>query len=320
MKTAIVTGAFGFAGANLTEELISSGYKVYAVGRKSSLHNDRLSFPSDRLVKIFLDMEEYDRLPDCIAGEDKVDFFFHLAWGGNRNDEEAQARNIEGTMKALLAAHRINPDIRFVATGSQAEYGVVPPDVTITEKQPLLPITAYGRAKAEAFRRLSKEAEHLGLFFIWARLFSVIGKYEPEGRMFPDLINNLQQGREVKLSSCTQCWDYLDAIDAARALIALAIRGRNGEAYNIASSSPRILKDYVDEVIAELEEHSADGADDLAGLSCDGERKSLKRLVSFGPPPSPFISLRPSNEKLKADTGWQDTITIAQTVKQNYVI
>ena len=39
MKTAIVTGAFGFAGANLVEHLLLNEYKVYAVGRKSSSHN-----------------------------------------------------------------------------------------------------------------------------------------------------------------------------------------------------------------------------------------------------------------------------------------
>ena len=42
-KIAIVTGAFGFAGANLTEHLLDYGYKVYAVGRKGSSHNDRFA-------------------------------------------------------------------------------------------------------------------------------------------------------------------------------------------------------------------------------------------------------------------------------------
>ena len=58
MKRAIVTGAFGFAGANLVEQLLELGYRVYAVGRAGSAHNERLK-ESDQLKKIYLDMNEY---------------------------------------------------------------------------------------------------------------------------------------------------------------------------------------------------------------------------------------------------------------------
>ena len=56
MKIAIVTGAFGFAGANLVNKLLENEYFVYAVGRDGSSHNDRFS-ESERLNKVFLDME-----------------------------------------------------------------------------------------------------------------------------------------------------------------------------------------------------------------------------------------------------------------------
>ena len=61
MKKAIVTGAFGFAGANLVEELLKQDYMVYAVGRKNSAHNDRFA-DSENLKKIALDMADYGNI------------------------------------------------------------------------------------------------------------------------------------------------------------------------------------------------------------------------------------------------------------------
>ena len=324
MKTAIVTGAFGFAGANLVEELISSGYFVYAIGRPGSSHNERLS---DLLgiKRIFLEMEDYDKLPEFIDAPN-VDFFFHLAWGGGRNDSTEQLKNVAGALKALNAAYSINPSIRFIATGSQAEYGVVSFETVTTEETPLMPITAYGLAKVSAYNKLIQKSKDLGCDFIWARLFSLIGKYEPSGRLFPDLVNSLKEGKEVSLSSCTQYWDYLDARDAARALIALAENGRSGEAYNIASATPRPLKEYVEEIADIIDQHKLNSDSDTKEFSdlADGKQCGLhvhsSTFITYGPPPSPFVSLRPSITKLVSDTSWQPTITISETIKQNYMI
>ena len=343
MRTAIVTGAFGFAGANLVMELISSGFFVYAVGRPGSSHNDRFSGLCG-IKEIFLEMEDYDRLPeiiDSVGDNDKpqeiidvsdIEYFFHLAWGGDRNDRLAQEKNIEGTLKAFGAAFCINPGIRFIATGSQAEYGVVPFDEVITEETPLSPITAYGSAKAETYRQLLRKSKELSCDFIWARIFSLIGRFEPSGRMFPDLINNLKAGKEVSLSSCTQYWDYLDARDAARALIALAEHGRNGEAYNIASATPRPLKDYVEEIAAIIDKYRLDSENDrravnnsqtinaAENINVRSQLPKSSSLITYGPPPSPFISLRPSITKIVSDTSWNPAIAITQTIEQNYMI
>ena len=291
---AIVTGAFGFAGANLVEHLLSKNYKVYAVGRKSSSHNDRFDGASqDKLVKVFLEMEEYDKLPSCIP--EKADFFFHLAWGGARDDYESQMKNVDGALKAIDAAAEISHDIRFVGIGSQAEYGIKSDCELITEDLSLDPINSYGACKAAAYYLLKNRARLLGIDFIWGRIFSLIGKYEPAGRMFPDLVSKLSKGVEVKLSSCEQYWDYLDASDAAAAILALAERGIDGEAYNIANGSFRPLEDYV------LEAAEVIGRD--------------HKLITFGQKATPFISLRPSVEKIAADTGWKPYVSFETTVR-----
>ena len=301
MRSAIVTGAFGFAGANLVEQLVKNEYKVYAVGRRNpsaedsspisgiaATHNDRLNdLPG--VEKIFLEMEEYDRLPEFITSEDKPDYFFHLAWGGMKPEAKMQQTFVEGALRALDASKEISPNIRFIGVGSQAEYGLVPHGIEITENMPCEPVTDYGIYKAKACKLLRENAAILGVDFLWVRLFSLIGKYEPAGRMLPGLVISLRNGKPMELSSCTQYWDYLDAKDAADAMIAVAERGKNGEVYNIAGGDPRILKEYIREVLSET--------------------KADPELVIFGKDADPYISVRPSIKKLTEDTGWSPKIS-----------
>lgn len=301
MKTAVVTGAFGFAGANLTELLAGSGYKVYAVGRKGSSHNSRFK-ESDKLRVLLLNMDEYDQIADLmddsdVSGQDVI--FFHLSWGGGRDDFEAQYSNIQGSLKAMDAAISLKTkaqSVRFVGIGSQAEYGVKPDSAEITEDMALEPFSAYGASKAAAYYLLKRKAEISEIQFIWGRIFSLIGKYEPEGRMFPDLVRKLRDGQEVNLSSCEQYWDYLDAGDAAGAIMALGERGVSGEAYNIANGKYDLLRNFVLETADHL------GAD--------------RTLLHFGKRAEPFVSLRPSVQKIKKDTGWEASTPLIDSIKQ----
>lgn len=305
-KIAIVTGAFGFAGANLTEHLLDYGYKVYAIGRKGSAHNERFE-ESESLRKVLIDMEDYDKIcgyidEDDISGADAI-ALFHLSWGGQRDDFDTQRRNIDGSLRLLDSARNIkekclkskNMDvsIRVVGIGSQAEYGVK--SGLITEDLSLEPFSAYGSCKAAAYYLMESKARILGIDFIWGRIFSLIGKYEPEGRMLPDVVRKLAAGEKVSLSSCEQFWDYLDAGDAADAIIALFEKGVTGEVYNIANGDYDRLKNFV-----------------VRAAKCVGADESL---ISYGNRANPFVSLEVSGEKIKKDTGWEPKVSFEESIK-----
>lgn len=308
-KIAIVTGAFGFAGAGVTENLLSKGYRVYAVCREGSVHNDRFE-ESSFLKKILLNMDEYDRIheyveADDIKGADHI-LFFHLSWGGGRDDFETQYANVEASLRAMDSAAAIAcmaerntaySKVRFIGIGSQAEYGVC--QSVITEDTPLVPFTAYGSCKAAAYHLLKSKARILGIDFVWDRIFSLIGKYEPSGRMLPDLCHKLLAGQEINLSSCEQYWDYLDASDAAEAIVLLGEKGKNGESYNIASGDYRRLSEFVESAAKVL---SAD-----------------KNLIHYGAKADPFVSLQPSVDKLKRDTGFVPKISFEKSLRNSFI-
>lgn len=292
MKNYIVTGAAGFLGCNLTERLVQeAGTYVYAVVRPGSPHNARLA-ASERLTFIPADLADYAHLDKMIGASCHA--FFHLAWQGGRDDFAAQYGNIAHTLDALEAAARLGCR-RFIATGSQAEYGRQ--TALITEGIRPHPADAYGAAKLAACALTRVRAADLGIGWIWGRVFSLYGKYEQEGRMLPALVRALHAGQSFALSSSgAQNWDYLYAADAADALYALAERGRAGEIYNIAHGSYRPLRDFIAEAQCAIAPHVS---------------------ISYGTGAGNF-SLQPSVEKIRRDTGWCATTDFADGLRRGY--
>lgn len=289
MKCAVVTGAAGFVGCNLVEALIAHGYFVYGVVRPKSRHNSRLA-ESNQLKLVAADMSEYEQLAEMIGGS--ADIFFHGAWQGGRYNFAEQSKNIAATLAALRAAKALGCK-RFVATGSQAEYG--PKQELITEECLPQPIDAYGSAKLAACILSRQLASDLGIEWIWGRIFSVYGKYEPRGRMLPDLVAALMAGEDFPLSAATQYWDYLYSSDCAEALVALGEWGRPGEIYNIANGGCRPLKEFTEAVRS------------VAAPS---------RALSYGAKPAgPIYSLMVKAEKLKRDTGWKPKIGFVEGIR-----
>ena len=285
MKAVVVTGAAGFAGCNLTEKLIENGYTVYAILRPGSEHNKRLKplTENEKLKCIELDISNIARLPEFLA-PGRADTFFHLAWTGGRDDFDAQYDNIGNTIDTLEAAAALNCT-RFICTGSQAEYGIT--HKIQTEELAPNPFSAYGAAKTAAMYLTKRRAEQLGLEWIWGRIFSLYGKYEPEHTLVRYICNSIKNKEEPHVTADLQNWDYLDAGDCAEALIALGEYGKSGEIYNIARGDYRPLREYIEK---------------LAGDA----------VVHYDKTAEAIVSLQPSIDKIKSDTGWSPKISFGE--------
>lgn len=289
MKKCVVTGAAGFTGCGLVEELVKRNWFVYAVVRPQSEHNVRL-LEMRNVQLVYADMSEFCQLDATV--NDICDVFFHLAWQGGRYDFTAQHKNITDTLGALEAAARLGCR-RFVCTGSQAEYG--PQKGLITENIYPAPVDAYGAAKLAACILTREKAKLLGIDWLWGRIFSLYGKYEPNSRMLPVLVKSLQSGRDFHMTSDgRQNWDYLYVNDAARALIAMSESAPSEEIYNIAYGCYRTLREYVHDVQLLF-------SNDMSVYWNEGNKA--------------LFSLQVSVEKLKKATGWQPQVDFTEGIK-----
>jgi len=292
MKSVIVTGAAGFVGYHLTKTLSDDGYTVYAIVRAESQHNERISkLPGVHLIYADLVTVKAEDFSVKLIG--KCDYFFNLVWmSADRYDYVGQMDSAYLALRMVNLASKLGCR-KYVGIGSQAEYGETL-EVMFEDNENIRPFCGYGSAKVAACCLTRKMALELGMEWVWGRIFSVYGKYEPETRLVPSLINALKIGEEIYLSSGKQNWDYLNGEDAARAIIAIGEKGIDGEIYNIANGAYKPLKGFIEEIRCICRSNS---------------------IVNYGSDSVPFVSLQPSVSKIKRDTGWVPSISFADGIR-----
>lgn len=242
----VVTGASGMIGSHIIDLAIEKNISVDAVVRKNSKKLRNIPI-KEKVNVIECDLNDISNLGKLI--DKPCDVFFHLAWNGvfgnDRNNVYNQQDNVLNTLKAITVAAELGCK-KFILAGSQAEYGLQ--DEILTCNTVPNPINAYGIAKNTAFQLGKVLAGQLAIEINNGRIISAFGDRDNDYTMISSSIIKMLKGEQVDLSECTQIWDYIYAVDVARAFLAIAESGVNGKAYPIGSGKSRALKSYVEEI------------------------------------------------------------------------
>lgn len=137
----LVTGATGFIGSHLVEELLWKGYEVTALIRTSS---DLRWLRGKQVEFIYGDLREGNNLPHLGA----FSYVFHLA-GVTRvlRRRDFYRVNHGGTERLMAAVRKIEGIKRFVYLSSQAAAGPSSPENVRKEEDPPSPVSPYGESK-----------------------------------------------------------------------------------------------------------------------------------------------------------------------------
>lgn len=255
MRKNIVTGATGFIGYALCQELLENNEYVIAVVRPESKNKKKLeklqaihtkSAPYLKIIELELsDLELLHR-----KFQIQADCFYHLAWNGSsgkeREDFNMQSSNIAymGTAIETAKACACN---RIIGSGSQAEYGVCHGEAR-EDVTPLSPFMMYGAAKSAAYQLGKILAKQVGISFVWPRIYSIYGVGENPGTLVNYVMECLLNEEVPEISSCENMWNYMYIADCVRALRILGESGGTDGIYNIASKDTRPLKEFVKEI------------------------------------------------------------------------
>ena len=252
---AIVTGATGFIGTALCEELLKEGHDVIAIIRPVSakrskimkLYQNNPQYQS-RLKIIEITLNQLNILAELEGVQ--ADVFFHLAWNGSsgsdREDFELQYSNIRYIAEAIRVA-KLCGCKTFIGAGSQAEYGVVHGPAAEGEVVPN-PFMMYGAAKEAAYQMGRLVAKQVDIRFVWARIYSVYGVGENPGSLVNYVIQSLKAGKVPELTFCENMWNYIYITDCTNALRRIAETEDIDGIIHIASDETRPLKEYVEEI------------------------------------------------------------------------
>jgi nucleoside-diphosphate-sugar epimerase len=146
-RQVLVTGASGFIGSHLVEELISRGFRVRALVRPAS----RVGFVPAGAEPVAGDVTRPAGLPAAVAGVRAV---YHVAGViSTLREEEFERVNVAGAASLARAAVKAAPDCeRFVLVSSLAASGPSRSGVPARETDRPRPVSRYGRSKLDGER------------------------------------------------------------------------------------------------------------------------------------------------------------------------
>lgn len=143
----LVTGATGFVGSHVVDELLLRGFDVSYIARATSNHR----WLKDK--KVTLRQGSLYNSESLRAAVADVDAIIHVAGQiSGRNEADFYKGNVTATSNLLTAVRNNRPSLeRFVHISSGAVNGPATSlEKPATEEDVMQPITAYGRTKAKA--------------------------------------------------------------------------------------------------------------------------------------------------------------------------
>ena len=171
MKTAIITGVTGQDGSYLSELLLSKGYKVVGLKRRTSLINtDRVDmfYDDPNFILEYWDLNDVGSLYRLL-NQHKPDEIYNLAAQSHvRVSFDIPEHTVDGvalgTLRILEAIRNINRDIKFYQASSSEMYGDAPcPKTGYTEKSRMTPASPYACAKLFSHNLVRNYRESYGL-------------------------------------------------------------------------------------------------------------------------------------------------------------
>jgi GDPmannose 4,6-dehydratase len=176
MKSALVTGISGQDGSYLAEHLLSLGYKVYGLVRRTSVRNlDRIIHLRDQVELLAGDLLDQNSLINAII-ESKPDEIYNLAAQSFVPASFSQPVltgefTALGVTRILEAIRVVNPKIRFYQASSSEMFGKVEA-VPQNEETKFHPRSPYGVAKLYGHWMTLNFRESYGIFAVSGILFN----------------------------------------------------------------------------------------------------------------------------------------------------
>ncbi|MCI0601943.1 NAD-dependent epimerase/dehydratase family protein [bacterium] len=256
---AIVTGAAGFIGSHLCEELVSKGYEVTGVDsfldyyprwiKESNLQKLRTATGFQLLDQNILDVDWGPLLST-------TDVVFHLAaqagvrssW--SKNFIIYTKNNIEATQLLLEESKRCNLK-KFVFASTSSVYGDTE-EIPMKEEALLKPVSPYGVTKVAAEDLCYLYWRSFGIPCVSLRYFTVYGPRQRPDMGFYRFILATLEGRSITVfedGNQTRDFTYVD--DIVRGTILASEKGKEGQVYNLGGGS-RISVNEVLQMLGEI--------------------------------------------------------------------
>ena len=317
MKTAIITGVTGQDGSYLSELLLSKGYRVVGLKRRTSLINtDRvdLFYDNPNFVLEYWDLNDVGSLYRLINQYEPDEIYNLAAQSHVRVSFDIPEHTVDGvalgTLRILEAIRNINRDIKFYQASSSEMYGDAPcPKTGYTEKSKMTPASPYACAKLFSHNLVRNYRESYGLHASSGILFNHESPRRGETfvtRKITQAAARIKLGLQDKLYlgnlNAKRDWgfagDYVEAMW-------LMLQADNADDYVIATGRTSTVREFLHHVF------------EYAGLGDYGKYVEINPKY-LRPHEVPY--LLGNSTKAKKQLGWQPRVSfesLAQTMYES---
>jgi GDP-4-dehydro-6-deoxy-D-mannose reductase len=305
----LITGITGFAGSHLADYLLAEHPEVEIFGfQRWRSRTENIEHLAGKIQLREADLRDHTSI-HRVLDEVRPDAIFHLAaqsfvptsW---RAPAETLSTNIIGQTHIFEAVRALELDPIIQIAGSSEEYGLVLPDeVPIKETNPLRPLSPYAVSKVAQDLLAYQYHQSYGLKTVRTRGFNHTGPRRGDVFVtsnFAKQIASIEaelQAPVIRVGNLESVRDFTDVRDTVRAYWLAVEKGRPGEVYNIASGREITIRQLLDKLV-ELSRVRVE-------VEVDPERLR----------PSDVEVLIGDASKFHADTGWEPTIPLEQTLE-----
>ena len=228
-KSILVTGATGFIGSKLVEELINKGYDVTSLIRKGKKGNSKSKIIYGDLTDEKINFN--DNQFDCV---------FHLASHTplEKNKKVLEKVNLEGTKKLFNEIKTITKAIIYISgLGVYGETG----EIIVNENQKYNPNTNFVKIRLDAEKFLKENTSENKIDFAVVHFGDVYG---PDGWFYEMLIKRLKKNTFRMPKGGEYYKGFVHVDDAVGSMIAVLENKRFGESFIVADSNPVTFKEF----------------------------------------------------------------------------
>ena len=309
MKIAFITGISGMDGSHLADLLLTKGYKVYGMERRSSNVSDiNTKHLKDKITILNGDMTDQNSLLRCLK-ESNPDEVYNLAaqsFVGESWNTPEQTSNVTGlgVLRILEAIREFNPKIKFYQASSSEMFGRMVENPA-NENTPFYPRSPYGVSKLYGHWITKNYRESYNMFACSGILFN----HESERRGIEFVTRKISDGvariklglvNHISLGNLEAKRDWGYAPDYVEAMW-LMMQQETPDDYLIATGETYSIKEFLNIAFNHI------------GIT---DWKSYVKQDSKFMRPAEVDVLRGNCNKAKKELNWKPKTTFTDLVKK----
>lgn len=224
----LVTGATGFIGSHIADELLGRNYEVRSTIRKTS----NLQWLKNKPIELI--ETSFDNLEDLKKTVEGVDFIIHNAGAiAAKNQESFMRSNYVATKNLIDCAIEIAPNLKkFIFVSSQTAAGPAKSlDKPVTEDDAYNPLSPYARSKKAAEEYVMSKSSQYPVTIV--RPSAVYGPRDPA---ILEIFQMVNKGLATLIGFKPHYINLIHSTDLVRGIVDMMESDRtNGKIYFLAS-------------------------------------------------------------------------------------